>query len=187
MQKLGKWTSYTRDPATITDPDVRALADRFMWFQNEEGIDWYDFQKTLEPGVYAMRDEDGTLHQIQRDLTKLAPVRGELVRLDIPDTISEESLIESLHGVKMDDEEGIELPVPPPEQISAFDFLQRFTKQERIALRKSNNDDVQDFFDMLRTARQFFIDDPLVSQGLDLIVQQKLITAARKAEILAPV
>jgi hypothetical protein len=185
MEKLGKWTAYKPDPATLPEV-VRPYAHRLMFFKNEQGQDWYEFQKTLPPGVYAMRDADGTILQIQRDLTKLAPVRGaELVRLSIPDTVSEETLIEGLHDTIMDDEERITRKRVPL-RLNALEFMQRFTLAERKAIRRSNNEDVADFFDLLRAANTYFgLDNPLIVQGLDLLVANNLLTPARRAEILA--
>jgi len=76
--------------------------------------------------------------------------------------------------------------VPPPPPITPLEFMQRFTKQERAAIRKSSNEDVQDFFDLLRAASSFQLDHPLVVEGTALLVSQKLITQARRSEIIEP-
>ena len=184
MQKFGKWQTAKRIPDNLPE-EVRPHAHRLQFFTNADGEDWYEFQKTLPPGVYALRDDDGTILQIQRDVTKIAPARGELVRLDVPDTIDEDALIETFQHMVMDDDENITIKRMPL-RLNSLEFMQRFTTEERKAIRRSPNEDVQDFFDLLRSSSQYFgLDHPLVMQGMDLLVTLNLLTAARRAEILS--
>jgi hypothetical protein len=70
-------------------------------------------------------------------------------------------------------------------EIRAVDFMQLFTKQERIAIRKSDDEDVQDFYHLALGAASFPLAHPFVTQGLGLLVVKNLITAERRDQIAA--
>jgi integrase len=79
--------------------------------------------------------------------------------------------------------------VPEPARpLTPLEFMERFTKTERkdIRAKSRTNDDLEDFFDLLRAATHVHVDDPRVAAGMDLVVSLGLVTAARKAEVLAP-
>lgn len=76
--------------------------------------------------------------------------------------------------------------VPRPVQaasMSAVEFMQLFTVQERIAIRSAGDPVIDDFLDMVRVAGTISMAHPMVVQGLGYLVQQAIITQARAAEI----
>jgi len=77
---------------------------------------------------------------------------------------------------------------PPRTSWTPRDFLGRFTRQERINIRAAARQEplMEDYLDMLRTARRVYADDIDTLSGMDQLVQAGLITEARRAEILAP-
>lgn len=78
---------------------------------------------------------------------------------------------------------------PPvvPRVWTAYQFLLRFTEAELTAIRAASvNDPVTWRFLTLATAAQEInSDDPTTVGGMDYLVSQNLLTAQRKAEILA--
>lgn len=82
------------------------------------------------------------------------------------------------------------LPVadPPPATpriISHYDFLNRFTSAERVAIRGSTDGAVVDLMDMMREAAAVNLDDAATQQGVSYLASLGLIGAARPAAILA--
>ena len=73
--------------------------------------------------------------------------------------------------------------VVPPKPISPLEFMRLFTVQERIAIRTAGDPVLDDFLDMARVAGSVRMDDQMVVQGLDYLVQQNIITSARREEI----
>ncbi|MEX2524432.1 MAG: hypothetical protein WD750_05705 [Gammaproteobacteria bacterium] len=79
-------------------------------------------------------------------------------------------------------------PAPAPRASwSSRAFLDRFTRQERIDIRTAAKSEplIEDYLDMLRTARRVYADDPDTQEGLTLLVQAGLLTETRRQEILA--
>jgi hypothetical protein len=70
---------------------------------------------------------------------------------------------------------------------SALKFLQRFTWQERAAIRIASIDDdaVADFLQFAQAAQFVVADDPMTVAGMDYLVTLNLLTPARRAEILS--
>jgi hypothetical protein len=60
-----------------------------------------------------------------------------------------------------------------------------FTLAERKALRAAarENEDLEDFLDLLNAAGEVHIDDPRMMAGLDAFVSAGILTAERRAEI----
>lgn len=73
------------------------------------------------------------------------------------------------------------VPVPP----SALEFMLRFTADERAAIRASADLQVQDFMDLCRAAQYVDASNPLVTQGMALLVSETLLTQARSDAILS--
>lgn len=73
-----------------------------------------------------------------------------------------------------------------PKTFTAYQFLQRFTDAELLAVRsRSAFDHVTWRFLTLATAAQEVVsDDPVTVAGMDYLVSVGILTAARKAEIL---
>jgi len=71
---------------------------------------------------------------------------------------------------------------------STLEFMQRFTKQERGAIRAAarQSDDVEDWLDLLRAAQDVRPADPRTIDGMAALVAAGLLTAQRRDEILAP-
>ena len=84
-------------------------------------------------------------------------------------------------------------PLPAPEPIiqyktilTPFEFKNRFTSEERIAARVLSKTDmeVDDLWDMLNTAQEVDLNDPMVIYGLPLLVSKGVLTQIRCDEIL---
>lgn len=69
---------------------------------------------------------------------------------------------------------------------SAFDFLRRFTVQERVAARTLAKTDpvVEDFMDLLNKAANVLSDDPDTVAGMGYLVLVSVLTEQRMNEIL---
>lgn len=70
---------------------------------------------------------------------------------------------------------------------TAYEFLKRFTWQERAAIRiaSANDDAVADFLQLCTAAQIVISDDPTTVAGMDYLVSLNLLTPARRAEILS--
>ncbi len=84
-------------------------------------------------------------------------------------------------------------PISNPEPIvqyktilTPFEFKNRFTSAERIAARvlARTDDELDDLWDMLASAQEVNLDDPLLIYGLPLLVLKGIITQERCDEIL---
>lgn len=69
---------------------------------------------------------------------------------------------------------------------TSYEFLNRFTPTERMALRTAALTDavVADFQQLAGAAQEIINTDPVTISGMDYLVAQGLITEARKLEIL---
>lgn len=69
---------------------------------------------------------------------------------------------------------------------TAYEFLTRFTQQERSALRTASQTDdlVADFSQLLTAAQEVISDDPVTVQAMDYLVYAGYITNERKNQIL---
>lgn len=79
-------------------------------------------------------------------------------------------------------------PVPvEPRKIHAVIFKQRFTADERKAIRAAAkvNDDVEDWLDLVNTATEVYLDLPETVSALSAIEAAGLLAPGRAAEILA--
>lgn len=70
---------------------------------------------------------------------------------------------------------------------TSYEFLKRFTWQERSAIRIAGFDDdaVADFLTLCTAAQEVVSDDPVTQAGMDYLVSLNLLTPARRAEILS--
>lgn len=70
---------------------------------------------------------------------------------------------------------------------TAYEFLLRFTPQERSAYRQAaqTNDIVADFMSLAQAAQEIISDDPITIQGMDYLVSIGLLTQQRRDEILS--
>jgi len=73
-----------------------------------------------------------------------------------------------------------------PEPVPAIDFLARFTKEERKAIRQAGvrNDDVADFYDLLRAANTIIPDAPMIRDGMQMLVDAGVLSATRRDELV---
>lgn len=71
-------------------------------------------------------------------------------------------------------------------QWTSYEFLNRFTKQERkkIITKAKTDDDVADFQLLCTTAQEVRADDPTTIAGMDYLVLVGIIDNARKNQIL---
>lgn len=71
--------------------------------------------------------------------------------------------------------------------IAPLDFLERFTAQERAMIRAASavNDDLADYFDMVRTAREIDLDDDRTVTGVAMLAAAELIASGRDSVILS--
>lgn len=78
-------------------------------------------------------------------------------------------------------------PPAPPVSYSPYQFWQRFTKQERkdIRVAAKQNDDLEDWIDMLRVVDNVVVTDPNTVGGMQALVDAGLLTATRRDEILS--
>ncbi len=76
---------------------------------------------------------------------------------------------------------------PKENVITRLAFKRRFTMQELAAFKQLTKTDVQAevFDDLISVAEDVTLDDPLLLSGMDYLVAQGILTAARKVEILA--
>lgn len=70
---------------------------------------------------------------------------------------------------------------------SAYEFLKRFTAQERAEIRhaSANDDAIADFLQLATSAHEIIADDPVTVTGMAYLVTVGLITEARSSEILS--
>jgi hypothetical protein len=80
-------------------------------------------------------------------------------------------------------------PLPPITVIPSFDFLNRFTRDEQLELDNAANNDqtLGAGRTNLAASDQTDLEGASVSNWLDALVDARVITAERKAELLAPV
>jgi hypothetical protein len=69
---------------------------------------------------------------------------------------------------------------------TAYEFLTRFTQQERATLRSASATDplVADFSQLLGAAQEVISDDPVTMQAMDYLVYAEYITNERRSEIM---
>lgn len=70
---------------------------------------------------------------------------------------------------------------------TAYEFLLRFTAEERAAIRESAKMDANtaDFMQLAQAAQEIISNDPITLQGMNYIVSIGIISENRKNEILA--
>lgn len=71
-----------------------------------------------------------------------------------------------------------------PVTCSPYEFLQRFTQAERIAIEASTDVYVKDFSSLLKAAQEIDFDDSNTHAGMAYLVSLGLLTEERKNEIL---
>ena len=95
---------------------------------------------------------------------------------------------EAAEGMALEDEP-LPAALPASRVIAAGDFLRRFTRQERrairVAARRAGGEDIEDWFDLLRTGSLVDLDGDDVGDGLALLVAAGVLAAPRVVEILA--
>lgn len=80
-------------------------------------------------------------------------------------------------------------PLPPITVIPSFDFLNRFTRDEQLEMQNATATDATlgAGLNNLSTSAQVDLEGTSVSNWLDGLIDARVITADRKAELLAPV
>lgn len=76
--------------------------------------------------------------------------------------------------------------IPPSVSWTAYEFLNRFTSQERAAYRNAakTDDTVADFMELASAAYEIANDHPMTIAGMDYLVSIGIISEQRKNEIL---
>lgn len=80
-----------------------------------------------------------------------------------------------------------ELPAAPAQRVvTSLAFLERFTPEERIAIRRAARLDegLEDWLDMLRAAQEVDLDDPRTIAGMHAMVGAGLLSAERAVLLL---
>lgn len=80
-------------------------------------------------------------------------------------------------------------PEPQPQpilQLTQLNFLRRFTSQERITAKASNDPIIEDFMYLLTLAQDIRLDDQDTIAGVNYLEQQGILAEGRAAEILLP-
>ena len=82
-------------------------------------------------------------------------------------------------------------PEPEPQyktQFSVLEFRDRFTIEEQLAIRQAQLVDMEVglVYDNFQAAQFIDVEDPRVSQGIDLYVSKGLLGPRRKTELLEP-
>jgi len=69
---------------------------------------------------------------------------------------------------------------------TSYEFLNRFTPEERASFRAAATTDatVADFLQLASAAQLILNNNPVTLAGMDYLVSQNLLTAARRTEIL---
>jgi len=75
--------------------------------------------------------------------------------------------------------------VRPPEPITRLEFLRRFTPEQRITIRASQDPVIIDGNELLALAEEVRLDDPDTVRLVNYMVQQGLITQADADQILS--
>jgi hypothetical protein len=77
-------------------------------------------------------------------------------------------------------------PYRPPQSWTAYQFLLRFTAEERAAFRAAaiTDPNVADFQQLAQAAQEVLSDDPMTVAGMAYLVSVGLLTSARRDEIL---
>jgi len=75
--------------------------------------------------------------------------------------------------------------VLPPQPITRLEFLRRFTPEQRIAIRASQDPVIIDGNELLALAEEVRLDDPDTVRLVNYMVQQGLITQADADQILS--
>lgn len=80
-------------------------------------------------------------------------------------------------------------PIPPITTIASFDFLSRFTRDEQLELNNAASTDgtIGAGLTNLSTSDQTDLEGASVSNWLDGLIDARVITEERKAELLEPV
>lgn len=79
------------------------------------------------------------------------------------------------------------IELKPRRTCTPLEFLERFAQEERIAIRRAARaqEALEDWLDMLRAVQEVDLDDPRTQAGVQAMVQARLITPERAAEVLA--
>jgi len=77
--------------------------------------------------------------------------------------------------------------LPEPKTYTSYEFLLRFTPQERSAFRNAakTDDTVADFMQLAQAAQEIWTNDETTIAGMNYLVSQGLLTSERKYEIMS--
>lgn len=85
----------------------------------------------------------------------------------------------------LDDRPEVTPEAPEPASWTPLEFMERFTYEERVALRALAKNDpmAEDWLDLLRASQEVRLDDPRTMAGLNFMVLRGVLTYQRVAEI----
>lgn len=132
--------------------------------------------------------------QVDKSGYALVFLEGE--KSDWPDLEKENVLVEAPDNVeqgwKWDGNYWTPPAPPPPSAISPLEFRRRFSLQERSVitlaasqLLEAGNATLQVWLDDLNSAQEVHLDHPDLIAGINLLVQNNLLSSSRASEILS--
>jgi hypothetical protein len=117
------------------------------------------------------------------DLSLVGVTTEGVVGINGVSVIDFEGQVPNLNKVRWD-KDSLSL-VPNTTKHTTFEFMTRFTSDERIAIRNSNDDKVKDFIFMIDLADTIYTDDETIIESIGYLVSVNLLTEERATEILA--
>lgn len=141
MTKPNDYGVFTRYTPDLPNTDPRVLMG-VMWFKNEAGADWYEFQKLLpNSGTYMTVEATGRIRVSSPDPTMLVPDGLRVVRIADAKTNAE------IEGKFIDLKTGVLSDPPPvvPVVISRRQFFQQLavlgiiTKDEALSAMRNGS------------------------------------------------
>lgn len=128
---------------------------------------------------YAIHDADGNLRSVGTVLADDATLAAK--------GLTKRLLPGQLNG-KIWNPATRDFDITPPSAVpvwTRFEFLSRFTAEERIAMRnlRKTNGALDDFMAMVETAGELRADHPMITQGLAYLVARGWLTKVRADEI----
>ena len=130
------------------------------------------------------------LNKLHNAIAAVCPIHG----VSIGDTSDKTTWSISFKDEAADDEkiaaqaviDTADLPIlNDPVTVSSYEFLNRFTASERVAIRASTYTSVQDFISLVQAAQIVNFSNETTLEGMACLVTLGLLTEARKNEILS--
>lgn len=138
--------------------------------------------KLYQRKILSTNTNVGVPDALPQDINGLEPVSLENLPLALGDaTVAQLGYVDT--GFFYTGDSNVDQPVV--RRISPYDFLTRFTMQERMAIRASTDGVVRDFMDLLNHVPAVELDAVATQQGVGYLAQLNLIASDRPSQILA--